>query len=740
MNLDEIKATFFQECSDLMSELEEGLFSISTDNPDVELINSLFRAVHSIKGGAGSFALDDLVAFAHVFESSLDVLRVDISALSDERVKLLSQATDRLSDMINSARDNGDPVACDDIVQELQREFDLEPQDENGEEEVAFEAVPISIEDFDLGPIAENGTYTIVFTPMVDLYLVGNDPQLLFRELRALGSCTITCDADQVPALDEFDTNETYLSWTIELETEHSEDDIRSVFEWVEASCGLSITRTDQTDEEAGADLDDFLAALDVAESDNDNETEAPELESAENAALVDDAAPVEDAAAESDKPETADDEIAGNQATRETAAVKETKQSATRKDQQSAGKAAKTMRVDSHKVDKMINLMGELVIGQSMLTEQLNMSNVGSSSPVGLALAGLQNLTREIQASVMAIRAQPIKPIFMRMSRVIREICHATDKKAELVLEGECTEVDSTVIEGLVDPLTHMIRNAVDHGIESPEKRAELGKSEQGTIMLSASHNSGQILIEIKDDGAGINREKVLKTAMERGIVASDAALSDAEIDDLIFAPGFSTADEITDLSGRGVGMDVVRQSIQSMGGRVSITSEPGRGSHFLLSLPLTLAILDGMVVNDADQVFIVPISSVVETLKVSAGDIFKIGNDTEVIKLRGNLVPIVDVAHELGFAAKRDSNTSSTILVVEGGVNTQGALVVDAIVGQQQVVIKSLEHNYRRISGIAAATILGNGRIALVLDSEDIIRRKANEFAQQGALKLSA
>ena len=378
---------------------------------------------------------------------------------------------------------------------------------------------------------------------------------------------------------------------------------------------------------------------------------------------------------------------------------------------------------------------MGELVINQAMVSEQVTQDGFSSSSPTALLMVEFQNLTREVQESVMAIRAQPVKPVFMRMSRILREVCSVTGKKAALVLEGEHTEVDTTVIEGLTDPLTHMIRNSIDHGIESPEDRVAAGKPETGTIKLSALHSSGRIVINVEDDGAGINRERVLKMGIEKGIVSENADLSDNEIDSLIMAPGFSTAEAVTDLSGRGVGMDVVRQSIQSLGGRISISSTPGQGSQFSMSMPLTLAILDGMVVRAAGQVFVIPVSAVLETFNMKPGDVHKIGNDDQVLKLRGNLVPIIQVGHQLGFSEKQDDNSGGTVLVVEAGNNAMAALLVDSIDGQRQVVIKSLESNYDRVPCIAAATIMGNGQIALILDVEEIIDRQSREAAESNS-----
>ncbi len=733
MNLDEIKATFFVECSDLMSELEGGLFSIVPDDPDIEIVNSVFRAVHSIKGGAGSFGLEELVHFSHVFENALDFIRTDIAQVTQERLDLLLRASDLLADIIVVSRDGGDSIDASAMTAELEHGFDLQSGDDSGpEEEIEYAAVPISIMDMELEQPDDGNQYKISFVADMELYLCGHDPRQIFRELSQLGEYSAVCDTDEVPSLEEFNLDETHLSWQIELKTDKNEDEVREVFEWVDSYCELSIEAGSSEVDLSDTDLDHVFAEFE----EGDDFPADPFDES-----LSDDCLPAEDDASTVVELPVKKEKSGAVEVLAEGKNKSEPKVSAAAgKKTSNSVKKSKTIRVESLKVDSMINLMGELVISQSMLTEEINASGVGLSTSLGLALTQLQNLTREIQGSVMAIRAQPVQPVFMRMSRVIREICNSTGKKANLVFEGEHTEVDSTVIEGLVDPITHLIRNAIDHGVESPEKRLEMGKPEVGTIQLSASHNSGRILIEIRDDGAGINRTRVLEKALENGVISSDANLSDNEIDDLIFAAGFSTNEVVTDVSGRGVGMDVVRQSVQAMGGRVSITSTPNSGSVFTLSLPLTLAILDGMVINDSNKVFVIPVSSVIETMSVRSSDISQIGTGGKVVKLRNNLVPIVDVANEMGFAPPRTSYEEGTILIVESGVNSIGAFIVDSIIGQQQVVIKSLERNFQRVPSIAAATILGNGNIALVLDVDNLVSNKAKEVAQQSNLKLTA
>ncbi len=384
--------------------------------------------------------------------------------------------------------------------------------------------------------------------------------------------------------------------------------------------------------------------------------------------------------------------------------------------------------------MDRLIDLVGELVINQAVLAQRVAESGLSRSSNVAVGLEDLEHLTREIQDSVMAIRAQPVKAVFQRLPRLAREVAALTGKEVKLVTEGEGTEVDNTVIERLSDPLTHMIRNAIDHGLETPDQRAAVGKPAEGTVRVSALHRSGRIVIEVADDGAGINRPRVLANAVAKGLVPPDATLSDEEIDNLIFAPGFSTAATISDVSGRGVGMDVVRRSIQALGGRITIASEPGRGSVFSLSLPLTLAVLDGMVVGVEEARFVVPLTAILETLQPNAVRIHALGEGVQVASIRGSYVPLIDVGVALGFRSITPDLANSVALLVEAEDGARAALVVDVIHGQRQVVIKSLEANYRHVPGVAAATILGDGRVALILDVAAIVHKPTAVGARTG------
>jgi two-component system chemotaxis sensor kinase CheA len=388
------------------------------------------------------------------------------------------------------------------------------------------------------------------------------------------------------------------------------------------------------------------------------------------------------------------------------------------------------TIRVDLDRVDRLINVVGELVIQQAMLSQRVLESGLARSSGIALGMEDLELLTREIQDSVMAIRAQPVKSVFQRMPRLVREVADMTAKQVRLITAGEDTEVDKTVVERLAEPITHMLRNAIDHGLEMPDERLAAGKPAEGTVRLAALHRSGRIVIEISDDGRGINRERVRKIAVDKALIAPDAALTDEQIDNLIFAPGFSTAAVVSDISGRGVGMDVVKRSIQALGGRISISSVPGKGSTFTLSLPLTLAVMDGMVVTAAEQTLIAPLPAIVESLTPQAVDLHHVGGVDPVIRFRERFLPLIDVALIMGFRDAPIDPAGGVAVVVETEGGQQAALLFEAIQGQRQVVIKSLETNYQQVEGIAAATILGDGRVALILDIDVLVadmRRKA-------------
>jgi two-component system chemotaxis sensor kinase CheA len=744
MDMNEIKEIFFQECEEQLAELESGLLKLNDGDRDPETVNAVFRAVHSIKGGAGAFGLDDLVSFAHVFETTLDCVRSNRLDPGPEVLKVMLKSADVLADLTNAARDGGsvDEARSRQLIKELEALANGEvPQASAVAEPVAkaapvvaapvvndegFQPVAFSFDDFetDEPALMEMPTYEIVFKPKSDLYAKGNDATLLLRDLSRLGEMSIHCDMDALPTLDRLSPETAYFSWKVSLKTDKGEDAIRTVFEFAEWDCDLDVSLVSGDAAPAGEELPMQPVPFDLSILDDEPVGPIGVIEEEEQLAAQQEIrnAAVAAAGTASNVLQMAQSAARAPAEKSAGAAASAAAQSAAAQ-QAAASAATPTIRVDLDRVDRLINLVGELVINQAMLSQSVVENDANGTSSINMGLEELQQLTREIQDSVMAIRAQPVKPVFQRMSRIVREIADMTGKSVRLITEGENTEVDKTVIDKLAEPLTHMIRNAVDHGLETPEKRLAAGKSAEGTVRLTAKHRSGRIVIELADDGAGINREKVRQKAIDNDLIAADANLSDEEIDNLIFHAGFSTADKISDISGRGVGMDVVKRSIQALGGRINISSKPGHGSVFTMSLPLTLAVLDGMVVTVANQTLVVPLTAIVETLQPEAAAIHSFGSNQRLISIRNSFCPLVDVGRILNFRASQANPVEGVALLVESEGGGQRALMVDAIQGQRQVVIKSLEANYTHVPGIAAATILGDGRVALILDVDTIV-----------------
>lgn len=712
----EIKASFFIECEELLESLQDALSDLDEGADDGETINVVFRAVHSIKGGAGAFGLDALVAFAHRFETVLDELRAGRLDLTPEAVKLFFQAADLLADEIRAAREGApEPGAAEECLKALEAllgdRATAHAADAKDEVETAdFQPMGLALDlDFDFTPEdASPAGFTLQFRPDGALYASGNEPLQLLRALAEIAEVSIMTDASAVPPLDTLDPEENHLSWTVQITGDVTEDEIREVFEFVEDVCQIDISPILDSSETP-------LPELLELESEPSGDTDEDEK--------FEPAAPPTDEIAEiaTEAPaRTPDPGPAEQQA--EAAKPSATQPAAS--NFVPAAEPGATVRVDIERIDRLVNLVGELVINQAMLAQSVAEAGLPPNSAVNTGLEAFMMLTRDIQDSVMMIRAQPVKPLFQRMARIVREASSAIGKDVRLKTEGETTEVDKTVIERLADPLTHMIRNAVDHGLESPDMREASGKPREGIVTLSAHHRSGRVVIEVSDDGGGIDRKKVFGKAIEKGLIAPDAQLSDSEIDNLLFLPGFSTADQVSALSGRGVGMDVVKSSIQSLGGRISITSEPGKGSCFSISLPLTLAVLDGMVVNVAGETLVVPLSSILETATLTSEDIRALGPSTNVIHLRGAFVPLFDLGAELGYRGPKRSYSGDVVLLTAQEDGARSALVVDSILEQRQVVIKGLQQSYGHIPGVAAATILGDGQIALILDPADLVQ----------------
>lgn len=687
-----IRDTFFEECEDLLEALNEGLSQMSDGDHDAETVNAVFRAVHSIKGGAGAFALEDLVGFAHKFETVLDLVRGDELSIDDTVMHILQRAGDQISILVEAARDETgfDEELNATLTADLSGLMQVDGVDATPapEPEFVFEALTLGV-----GPIAVDATttYDIRFRPTAGLYKNGHEPAFIFGALDDIGTFSAEIDYSDVPALAELEPDESYLSWRLTLSSDLGRPKVEEVFEFVDQLCELEIT-------EARPDTAPAFAPMLEVET-----SQAP---------LVIEAAP---APAAPPAPAAAVAEPASEPV----------KKSAPSKKAETAGSGGPkaTLRVDLDRVDRLINTVGELIINQAMIAQRLSLIDLKSGTDIENDLDDYRRLARDIQDAVMAIRAQPVKPLFQRMSRIVREANDATKKKAELVFEGEGTEVDKTLIERLADPLTHMIRNAVDHGIETPDDRLASGKAGGGTIVLSAVHQSGSVLIKVRDDGAGLNRAKIKDIAITKELIPADAELTDSEIDNLLFLPGFSTATEVSNLSGRGVGMDVVKNAITGLGGRVSISSVPGQGTTFTIVLPLTLAVMDGMVVKVTGETLVVPISAVVETIRPKQEDLHAIGHDEMLLSIRGSFVPVVNVANRLGFSGGTTHSRPPVCLLVDTQNKGYCAFTVDDILDQRQVVVKGLGEAHGDIPGISAATILGDGKIALILDPSKLV-----------------
>ncbi len=687
MSGNDIREGFFEECEDLLEAISDGFAAMARGQRDSETLNAVFRAVHSIKGGAGAFNLDTLVEFAHKFEGVLDAVRSDQLKVDDVVLRLFHRAGDRLADLVALARDGqiANPADNAALVGELAALID---DDDGAADEAAAAAfVPVTFSLDLFGPADEAGPvrHVIRFTPHRALYTTGNDPALLFQALARLGDLEVSADLSRVPPLSQLEWDDPCIDWTLTLNTEADEAAVRDVFDFVDGLCDLEIVQE-------GAAPAVFLPPL----------IEAPPL-------LV---------------PEIPADDPAPPVAPRLGPVPADPMPEAPAAVQQRA-----TIRVDLERVDRLINLVGELVINQAMLTQSISEVKLPPGNRVEVSLDQLKRLSSEVQERIMAIRAQPVKPLFQRMARIAREAGQAAGKTIYFRTFGDATEVDKTVVERLGDPLTHMIRNAVDHGIESPEKRLTAGKPETGTVVLSAAHRSGRVVIELTDDGAGIDRPKVREIAIRKGLISADKELTDNEIDNLLFLPGFSTKTEVSNLSGRGVGMDVVKSEIQNLGGRVSFGSRPGFGTTVTISLPLTLAVLEGMVVEANGETFILPTTALQETVQADPASIHRIGTDGLFLSIRGGHIPILDLGVCLGLQDRPSDLKGRVLLLLENSSGGRTALAVDRVVDQREVVIKGLEGNYGHVPGIAAATILGDGRIALILDTDELASAMAAE-----------
>ncbi|GAA5110507.1 chemotaxis protein CheA [Alloalcanivorax gelatiniphagus] len=669
MDITDFYDTFFEEADELLAEMETHLLDLDVDQPDQERLNAIFRAAHSIKGGAGTFGFEALQRTTHLLENLLDYARRGELQLRRDIVDTFLEAKDMLNDQLDAYRQGGepDPEALERICETLRR-LALEEIGHHAEAD-APAPTPASKPAAEPEPAAAvgGGRYQVALLGVAD-----KDRALLIEELGQLG---------------EVESHEGDVEqYRVVMKTSLSVDDIEAVMCFIVEPEQLSIQALD-------------TPAEPVAEA------AAPQAGKAEQT----------EQAAQAEKAETADKPADAKPAAPAKAAGKSASKAP-------AGGESTSIRVPVAKVDQIINLVGELIITQSMLNQVAEDSDTGKDTGLVTGLNLLQRTARDLQEAVMSVRMVPMDYVFSRFPRLVRDLASKLGKEVELVTEGKSTELDKGLTERIIDPLTHLVRNSLDHGIETPDRREAAGKPRTGRLLLSAQHQGGNILIEVIDDGAGLNREKLLAKARSSGLSVSDS-MSDDEVWQLIFAPGFSTAEEVSDVSGRGVGMDVVKRNIQSMGGHVEILSKPGQGTTTRIVLPLTLAILDGMSIRVGGETFILPVSAVIESLQPSADDLYTLAGGDTLLKVREDYLPVVAVHHALDVAEAITDPTRAIAVIVQGE-GRRYAVLVDNLIGQQQVVVKNLETNYRKVPGVSAATILGDGSVALILDVSDLHR----------------
>lgn len=640
--MEQFHQTFFEESFEGLDAMESNLLELQSGNSDPEVINTIFRAAHSIKGGSATFGFNEVAKFTHVLETLLNEMREGQRAATPQAVNLLLESVDVLREMLTAVRGKQPIDTAQANATQQQLEILLDSA-----------AAPVTSSSTLKASTSAAG-WQIRFRPKPHLFMSGNDPLRILRELGQLGEMHIDVDYSALPGFNNFDTETSYLGWLLLLTTPRSKEEITEVFAWVEEDADLTI---------------EPLAAQ-----------------------------PLETVARQGGDRRVSDERRA-------------------------AGVESTSIRVDISKVDMLINMVGELVINQNILQQIGEHFETNKLDLLQRALGDLARNTRELQESVMRIRMLPINVAFNRFPRLVHDVSQKLSKKIELKMSGEGTELDKTVLEKIVDPLVHLVRNSMDHGIETPEIRRTLGKPETGTLLLSACHKGGNIVIEISDDGAGLNKAKIVKKAVERGLIKATDHLSDDQIHELIFLPGFSTVEQVSDLSGRGVGMDVVRKNISSLGGSVEIRSESGKGSRFTIRLPLTLAIVDGQSAAVGNEFYIVPLVSIIVSTQVKSGQVSLVAGRGEVFHFRDEYLPVLRL-HELFGAKPRDRDIHAGLLVIVEGDGKRAGLFVDELLGQQQVVIKSLETNYKRVEGVSGATILGDGAVALILDIPGLIR----------------
>jgi two-component system chemotaxis sensor kinase CheA len=707
IDLTQFHDAFYEESFEALDSMETALLKLDIGAPDKELINTIFRVAHSIKGGSATFGFSDIASFTHSLETMLDELRSGAMQVTLAMSDLLLKSVDVMRAMLRAVQQKK-PIDAQ-RVSDLQFDLELMIAQKNSAPAVvvaAPAAPPAPVEAPVEAPVAAatSKRWEITFRPFAELFARGNDPLRMMRELSELGRLESTTDVSALPAFASLDPQSCYLAWNLVLTADVTENAIRQVFEWAEGDCELQVKL-------AGATQGNAIVTPAVA----DPEAAGPVGATPAAEAAVAPAPDVSPAAA-----------TAHATTTPATATAAAPRLEAVAKPETPVEKVADTssIRVSVEKIDELMNTVGELVITQAMLSQLGSKLEGPTAEKLRGGLAQLERNMRELQESVMRVRMLPINVVFSRFPRMVRDLAQRLGKQVELKLTGEQTELDKTVLEKIGDPLVHLVRNSIDHGIESPDKRAAAGKPAAGTVHLDACHRGGNIAVEVSDDGGGLDKDRILAKARDRGLVGPNDVLTDAQIYELIFLPGFSTAEKTTDVSGRGVGMDVVRRNIKELGGKIELRSELGKGSKTVITLPLTLAIVDGQSVSVGGETYIVPLISIVESMQLKAENVSRLSGRGEVFSFRGYYLPIVRLYELFGVEPRTKALDEGLIVVAEGDGHQRIGLFVDDLLGQQQVVIKSLEANYGHVEGVSGATILGDGSVALILDIPGLIR----------------
>jgi two-component system, chemotaxis family, sensor kinase CheA len=685
IELSDLLRSFFDEAKDHLASIEHSLLALVDAPEDAELLNQIFRGAHSIKGASAICGLDDVRRLTHALEGLLQKLRAGELALTPVLSSTLFRATDVLAATVGAAQQGvAAPAEVASLIDELgQAAGGIEP-------EPASDAPTWALFDDEPAPVAEGAAhaslagsagarrYRVHFTPERSLLQQGLDPLLPLSELAALGELLeVSVDSSALPPLADLDPGLCYLSWTLTLRTEQAEERLLDVFAFVEEYCRIGIDCLGEEPAET--------AALEPA---------APEPEQPASPPRV----------TKLDQPG----------------------------DRPAAQLAISSVRVDTAKIDRLVDLVGELVIAHSMIASAAEDASSAGASRLRDAIAVAERGIAELQYRALSVRMLPVGSVFARIPRLVHDTASLLGKRVELVLEGKEIEIDKELIEKLSDPLLHLVRNAVDHGIEAPAEREQRGKPAIGSLRVQALQHGSQFLVEVSDDGAGLPTEKIRDKARALGLVPAAAEPSDDELHALIFAPGFSTAQQVSEVSGRGVGMDVVKRNIEALNGTISFSSERGRGSRFQLRLPLTLGIIEGMLLRVGQQVFVVPLTAVVESLRPTRQQLRNVLGRGELVCIRDQALPLLRL-HRAFAIPDAERNPCQAALCVVEAEHRSLALLVDELVAQVRVVVKPLEKNFRRVSGVMGATILGDGRVALILDVPALLRMASRNVSQQ-------